>query len=46
MLAELIVTIDANERIAGARKLDGLVKASLILIGLSIAGAIPVALLG
>jgi hypothetical protein len=46
MLAELIVTIDANERIARARKLDGLVKASLILIVLSSAGAIPIALLG
>jgi hypothetical protein len=46
MLAELIATIDANERIARARKLDGLVKASLILIVLSIAGAIPIALLG
>jgi hypothetical protein len=46
MLAELIATIDANERIARARKLDGLGKASLILIVLSIAGAIPIALLG
>jgi hypothetical protein len=46
MLAELILTIDANERIARARKSDGLVKASLILIVLSSAGAIPIALVG
>jgi hypothetical protein len=46
MLAELIAAIDANERIARARMADELIKASLILILLSIAGAIPVALLG
>jgi hypothetical protein len=46
MLAELIAAIDTNEQIARARKADELIKLSLILILLSITGAIPLALLG
>jgi|ERR671934_896301 hypothetical protein len=46
MLAELLEAIDANDRVTNARKPEMLIKLSLVLIVLSLGGAIPVALLG
>lgn len=45
MLAELLEAVDANET-AAAWKSESVVKLSLVLITLSLVGAIPVALLG
>jgi hypothetical protein len=46
MLAELLEATEANDRLTRTRKPEALVKVSLILIALSLAGVIPVALLG
>ena len=46
MLAELLEAVASNERVARARKPDALIRLSLVLIMLSLIGAIPVALLG
>jgi hypothetical protein len=46
MLAELLEAIDANDRAMRSRKPETLIKLSLVLIVLSLAGAVPVALLG
>jgi hypothetical protein len=46
MLAELLEAVASNDRVARARKPDALIRLSLVLIMLSLIGAIPVALLG
>jgi hypothetical protein len=46
MLAELLETIETNERVIRAHKPEMLIERGLVLIVLSLAGAIPVALLG
>ena len=46
MLAELLEAVDSNDRVAKARKPDTLIRLSLVLIIVSLVGAIPVALLG
>jgi hypothetical protein len=46
MLAELLEAVASNDRVAKARKPDTLIRLSLVLIVLSLIGAIPVALLG
>jgi hypothetical protein len=46
MLAELLEATEANDRLTRTRKPEALIKVSLILIALSLAGVIPVALLG
>jgi hypothetical protein len=45
LLAELLEAIDANDRVTCTRKAETLVELSLVLILLSLIGAIPVALL-
>lgn len=46
MLAELLEAVASNDRVARARKPDMLIRVSLVLIMVSLIGAIPVALLG
>jgi hypothetical protein len=46
MLAELLEALDANDEAAAAWKSESVVKLSLVLITLSLVGAIPVAVLG
>ena len=46
MLAELLETIETNDRVTRAHKPDFLIELSLVLIMLSLVGAVPVALLG
>ena len=46
MLAELLETIETNDRFARAHKPDFLIELGLVLIMLSLVGAVPVALLG
>jgi hypothetical protein len=46
MLAELLEAIETNDRTTRANKPETLIELSLVLILLSLIGAIPVALLG
>lgn len=46
MLAELLETIETNDRVTRAHKPEMLIGLSVVLIVLSLVGAIPVALLG
>lgn len=46
MLAELLETIETNDRATRARKAEMLIELSLVLIVLSVVGAVPLALLG
>ena len=46
MLAELLETIETNDRVTRAHKSELLIALSLVLIVLSLVGAVPVALLG
>jgi hypothetical protein len=46
MLAELLETIETNDRVTRAHKPELLIALSLVLIVLSLVGAVPVALLG
>jgi hypothetical protein len=46
MLAELLQTIETNDRVIRAQKPEMLIELSLVLIVLSLVGAVPVALLG
>jgi hypothetical protein len=46
MLAELLETIETNEHVIRAHKPEMLIELGLVLIVLSLAGAVPVALLG
>jgi hypothetical protein len=46
MLAELLETIDTNDRIIRAQKPEVLIELSLVLIVLSVVGTVPLSLLG
>jgi hypothetical protein len=46
MLAELLEAIETNDRVTRAHKPEALIELSLVLILLSLIGAVPVALLG
>jgi hypothetical protein len=46
MLAELLETIETNDRFTRSHKADLLIELSVVLIMLSLVGAVPVALLG
>jgi hypothetical protein len=46
MLAELIETIETNDRVIHAQRPEVLIELSLVLIALSVVGAVPLALLG
>ena len=46
MLAELLETIETNDRVICAQKPEMLIALGLVLIVLSVVGAVPVALLG
>lgn len=46
MLAELLETIEANDHVTRARRAEMLIELSLVLIVLSVVGAVPLALLG
>ena len=46
MLAELLEAIETNDRVIGTQKVEMLIELSLVLIVLSVVGAVPLALLG
>jgi hypothetical protein len=46
MLAELLETIETNDRVTRSRKAEMLIELSLVLIVLSVVGAVPLTLLG